>query len=877
MFMVAMGPHFNKSSLYNKLKHLCSILFLSLAFYAAAFSQSLPPLPLQVGGTSNASLHSEGRRRVFKTPVGTWVFYRGPAGISYKHSVDEVNWGAEQYVQGGANTDDFAVTATSTPLSTATASFTATVTATSTPLSTATASFTATVTATSTPLSTATTSFTATVTATSTPLSTATASFTATLLAPVALATSTPFPTVPARLPLATPTMQPLTPTPIILPTTAVKAGILRLSVLDTLTGGPFFAPASERMELQCTSTTGAELAALSLLSGQSGSEIILSEGQYDCKVSLVGYSSTTVRVAIRAFATTQAQVEVTPRSVPVTLRAINQASSEVVSDAEFYVSVWSKTTTVTEYISGKIVKGELTVDLLPGVVYQAAISSLTDVAPTTNSSQGVYLLPAEPVEFKLENNASKTVDFEMFLSQSVLVAAVKDDKGISVPARIEAYSVFKSNKRRSTEVTRSGDLRTWIGFDEDHLVEQLVTAGEDATLSLLPNRSYVVRAFPLASDSLRLPSSSRTVTLAENQVQPLTLTLPNGQHRLTVNPKVRGDIPLNQVSCFAYNSRGQSVSEIVLKGMSVVLVLEVKEKGEEWRVGCSGISIEDEPYFFDGEVKYKATGLQGTVAPVLERARRFYTPQNYQFVSQLPVSFRLPDGSSSLEIPQGAFSENSLVNVQVQSAQNLVVGEAERPLTAFKFDLTVDGQTVTTTERPLLLSFSITQELLDKYGASIEDVYPARFDSKTNSWQRAVGFSYSQETEEISVPVSRFSIWGLLVDLGKQFARQIPYKLRAKNRHIPRDRPTKRVMLSWDIRSSGIGLGYAVEIELIKSLGREKVGSSNGRRGYRVSIKVQATQKMVILKPGLYRYRVAVDAGIPSYWNKFRVGEPNS
>lgn len=728
-----------------------------------------------------------------------------------------------------------------------------------------------------TPTATATTtpSWTPTVPPTTTP--TATSVPTIGVIAPPLLLPTTPL-VLPTSVPISTviaPTVPIFTPTPIALPTTTVRVGILKLNVINKLTGDLFPAPSSGRMELQCTSTKGTEITSISLLPGQSGSEIILNEGEYDCKVVVSGYTSSTARVKVVAFSTVSSQVQVLARSVPVRVRAINQVSSKQITDADFYISIWSKSTSLTDYVSGITSKGELGVELVPGVVYQASISSISNVAPTMSSSNGLYLLPGEPVEFKLENDVSAVIDFELFLSNSKVVAAVKTETGVSVPARIEAYSMFKPTSRVSAETARKGIVRSWVGFDEDHLVEQFVNAGEEASLPLLPNRSYVIRAFPLASDGNQLPSSSTSVTLGENEIRPLSLTLPVGKHSLSIIPSVSGDLPLTNVRCFAYNSRGQSVSGVLSAGTTIILTLEVKENGEEWRAGCSGVSVEDEPYFFEGEVKYKAFGRRGEAVPILRRTRRFYTPQTYQFVSQLPVSIRLPDGSSSLEVPPLAFPENSLVSVRVQSASNVAIGESERPLAAFQFDLTVDGKTVTTTERPLLLSIPVTQELLDRYGASIEDVYPARFDSKTNSWQRAVGFSYSEETGEISVPVSRFSVWGLLVDLGMQFARQVPYKLRAVNRHKPVNRPRKIVTLSWDMRSNAIGSGFVVEIEWTRRLNRG-TGEEKGRgsRSYRGLFRVQDKQKLVLLKPGVYRYRVTVEggSGIPSYWHKFRV-----
>jgi len=94
---------------FRSLVCLCACFLLVLLSSETLFCQLAPLDSVKIGGASNVSLQSEGRRRVFRTPSGTWVFYRGSAGISYRHSIDEITWGSEQQIAGTPVTDDFAV------------------------------------------------------------------------------------------------------------------------------------------------------------------------------------------------------------------------------------------------------------------------------------------------------------------------------------------------------------------------------------------------------------------------------------------------------------------------------------------------------------------------------------------------------------------------------------------------------------------------------------------------------------------------------------------------------------------------------------------------------------------------------------------------
>jgi hypothetical protein len=120
--------------------------------------------------------------------------------------------------------------------------------------------------------------------------------------------------------------------------------------------------------------------------------------------------------------------------------------------------------------------------------------------------------------------------------------------------------------------------------------------------------------------------------------------------------------------------------------------------------------------------------------------------------------------------------------------------------------------------------------------------------------------------------------------------------------------------MLSWHITSGAIARDFVMELEsgsiigkqrsvITKEGGRLLPGSAQGmmknrhrdsspsrmntgraRGQYRHSprsvtwsgnvttINVQGMQKMLRLKPGIYRYRVAVNGATPSYWQKFRI-----
>ena len=134
-----------------------------------------------------------------------------------------------------------------------------------------------------------------------------------------------------------------------------------------------------------------------------------------------------------------------------------------------------------------------------------------------------------------------------------------------------------------------------------------------------------------------------------------------------------------------------------------------------------------------------------------------------------------------------------------LQTGRGYVATSESEALLAYDIKFYVNGSAVTELGVPVLISLPIDEGEVEELGGTIDDVYPASYDAENGKWVRETNYTYDESTGTIKIYASHFSIWGLLVDLGKTLRASVPFNLRAR---VPQKNTGNRkrvVRLSWD------------------------------------------------------------------------------
>jgi len=96
-------------------------------------------------------------------------------------------------------------------------------------------------------------------------------------------------------------------------------------------------------------------------------------------------------------------------------------------------------------------------------------------------------------------------------------------------------------------------------------------------------------------------------------------------------------------------------------------------------------------------------------------------------------------------------------------------------PLLSFDIKFEVDGKLVSDMAKPVTLRFPVDEVQLTKLGGSIDNLKAGSFEDGSRVWRQDAVYAYDSASKVLSVSVSHFTIWGLLVDLLSKLTEKSP------------------------------------------------------------------------------------------------------
>jgi hypothetical protein len=495
----------------------------------------------------------------------------------------------------------------------------------------------------------------------------------------------------------------------------------------------------------------------------------------------------------------------------------------------------------------------------------------LKNGVPATNgieASDGkYYLIPRETILFTPPTDLRTFVDFVLPPSRAFLDVAVVDDESRLVESGyVQAYS---------EAVSRSGvDIK-------EHVVGNGIVNGK-VTLPVLPERAYRV-SFGSPLPGLVSPGQVQVYVGGSGRYG-LRLPMKSAGHSIVATAAVEGAIPKPEVVsmffCYAHNKGGQYVKGLSGDGATVNLMVE-NTKGAEWQVGCQMSLYRDGlEVFYAGEVDYKVNGqLSASLVVPLEELEGYFPETVYVLSGGVETTIKAPDGKAVLSIPDSLFSKEDNVTVVLQTGRGYVATSDSTPLSTYDIKFYKNGSQMAEMEVPVLISIPFSEDEVEELGGTVDDVYPASYDQENGKWIRETNYTYDESTGTIKIYASHFSIWGLLVDLGKTLGAALPANLRVRVPQIKGNRK-RTVLFYWDKPLDGAGLGYQVEVVMRSREVLTSNESGKKSRQYRYSVdwtraklfSTTAPKTRAKLSKGTYQFRVKTSDGSFSEPKQFRV-----
>lgn len=604
-------------------------------------------------------------------------------------------------------------------------------------------------------------------------------------------------------------------------------------------TGEAFVFPSEPNIygSTYCRKSDGSLSRDVSLAAGESSKDIALPEGRYECGIWFDQYASESKEVTLVSGSNVDLSISLFDKDSSVPIHIVDDRSGELVSGTSFevYANIpweFGSSTRLEDFAYDSTDTGSVTFSLVSSQQYELGISSATTSSEssalnTILSESGFnYFLPRTVQKIRPIPGSNQPVEVRLKrTSSAVEITAFNSDGSFIKQGYVDAFVPFAFDGE-SPDSSEGESISTGT---------QIVDG--KARLPLLPDVEYEIMIFSFQEDQSQkiLPPASQRVTLKDGETRELSFSMVQANYDLSVSAQYPASAELGNLSeeatffgCGAFNESGQhSFFDDQSGQASGILPLFVAKKPRRWSVYCygvSGSSPNEKFYFGNTSFLPKQGTTSGEVSVTLQEEEDFFSEELIRFDVAQDQTLTLPDEKGVVEIPAQALANSGIGLMRVKSGVGYTFSETDFPLTTYDISFEVDGRSITETQRPVKIHFSLRKEDLEKIGVSIEDAKAGSFDTNIRSWKEDALYSYDADREILTITVSHFSLWGVLIDKSNSKKREAPTKLRA--RKIGKKNDKKRLYrykISWKGPESDIDERFEVDMLTVKTKKKRK------------------------------------------------------
>jgi hypothetical protein len=490
--------------------------------------------------------------------------------------------------------------------------------------------------------------------------------------------------------------------------------------------------------------------------------------GSYLCSVWLPGYGTTDFRANVSTGATTESVTRIYSESSPVDVEVISKSTGTPASGIplRIYASTRNRmdqSTQLQHWQEVSTENGVARLNLISGLNYEIGVR-IDESYGSTNMRSLVL-----PDELKLISTASSATP------QKVIIEATETRTFVDVRLTYPDGSPVKSGWASiSSIVVNPEEVPVWEG-------SQIVDG--KAKIPAVAGKTYLVSAYQDFEGTKEwIEPKPEQVTLTEGETRTVTFVLTRPNYQLNVSVVITGTSPPGVPSVYCYtfdNEEKQSYAQLD-SNLKAAIPLEVTANTNSVEVSCSAYYPDltrDFGLSFWGRTNFvPAQGANsGSVNVEVSEFGRFYEQESYTFDAAYGAFFTLQDGLTRVEIPAKAVADAGNAKMYVGSATGYSFDKENFPLLSFDIKFEVDGKLVSDMAKPVTLRFPVDEAKLGVLGGSIDNLKAGSFEGGSRIWRQDAIYSYDAASKVLSVSVSHFTIWGLLVDLLGKVTGQTP------------------------------------------------------------------------------------------------------
>lgn len=640
------------------------------------------------------------------------------------------------------------------------------------------------------------------------------------------------------------------------------------ISLIDAETSEPFTLPVNNFGSVGCQEIpfgSKSKFFSGSINQGDSTVEIPVRAGNYECNLWLERFGSTVVRASVSSGDAFSGNSRIFRENAQLTVKVIDSKTGSPVTDQplDFSVRTAAQLDNTQRLNHSKFASsntGEATFLLLSGQYYEISVSRPFDQASR-------YVLPDDILVVLTDSNQPKTAEFLAVPSNTFIEISATTPEGSPLRSGwINAFSSASSNlstRSHGRLLAQSTKVRSLTKSDslEDHWVEGQVVNG-NAKIAVIPGRTYEVVIYPdwdIAESWL--PPQAVTVTPQEGETIPISLAFSAANLTLSVGLVAEGGIEgqTPYTHCYAIDQDGRQSYANGFGADRLTLPLFVPQKPVSIDINCSayyenpgaeyGINLWGQRFYVPSNKRGNAN-----IDIIVKDFGRYYPQDTYTFDATKGVSFTLQDGKTRIDIPAQAVASSGDVTMLVGSGTGYSFKENSFPILTYDISFVQGDKQISSMSKPVTLSFPIDLEKLSEFKVDPTSAKAASFESGFKVWRHDASYAVDYETNRLSVTVSHFSIWGLLIDLAKKVNSSLPEDLSVKKLKKRKSKQSSRrvtqYQLCWEPPASveGSKTKYQVQLltpKLLKQKSkkkRKKKGKKKRSSSTRVALRLSDT-----------------------------------
>lgn len=541
----------------------------------------------------------------------------------------------------------------------------------------------------------------------------------------------------------------------------------IKVNLLTGNTSTPFSIPNGTYAHLNCRSDDRVRQGiyfGTPLNAGDSSKILPVREGTYTCSVWLPDYGSTEFTVIAIRNQTTNSTARLYSENAQLNVQIIDKDTRQLISGEALRIYAATRNRensadTLQHYEEILTQNGMANLQLIGDRNYEISVRYDEGQTAPESRSTNRYILPSDLLYLRTSSTSPTQLTIEATKTNAFIEVRLYYPDGR--PVDRGWASLTPLNEQATSQ---------WSGGR--------IVAGQ-VTLPVVPNIPYQVSAYPEISGKTEwILQESQTVTVSENKTQPVTFTLSRPNFDLGVRVNIISP-PTNattapSVYCYAFDAKGRQSFAEADQTLIARIPLTVGTESNSIEVSCSAYyptTNSDIGLSYWGSASFvPPTGgaTTGLIDVSVSEYGSYYAQEAYTFDAAYGASFTLQDGSTRIEIPAKAVANEGSATMYVGSATGYSFDRNAFPLLTFDIKFQVDGKLVSDMTLPVTLHFPVNENTLAKVGGLAENLKTGSFEDNTRIWREDASYTYDANLKILSVRVSHFTVWGLLVDLVK-------------------------------------------------------------------------------------------------------------